>query len=69
VVGDAVNLAARLGQIAAPGEVLLSDTLAQGVGSDSQEWRLEELPPVTVKGKEQPQRVYRASSLWQSRAG
>ncbi|MBN1889549.1 MAG: response regulator [Thermoflexales bacterium] len=62
VIGDAVNLAARLGEMAAPGEVLLAESLAQVVGV-CDEWRLEELPPVKVKGKEHPQCVYRAELI------
>jgi PAS domain S-box-containing protein len=59
VIGDPVNLASRLGEMAAPGEVLLTESLTKVVG-DSDEWHLEELPPVKVKGKEHPQCVYRA---------
>ncbi len=63
VIGDPVNTAARLGEIAAPGEVLLPETLAEIVG-DGPEWRLEALSPVKIKGKELPQRVYRAVPTW-----
>lgn len=59
VIGDAVNLASRLGEIAAPGEVLVAEALARAVGGDSAEWRLEKLLPLFIKGKDQPQVVYR----------
>jgi class 3 adenylate cyclase/predicted ATPase len=54
--GDAVNLAARLEQAAAPGEILLEDpTLRLGAGAA----RVEALPPLFLKGKSQPVSAYR----------
>lgn len=51
VMGDAVNLAARLMQAAAPGQILVSDaTHAAGGGPCT--W--EALPPLQVKGKTEP---------------
>jgi adenylate cyclase len=64
VIGDPVNLAARLGAMASAGEVLLSEALAEAVGGDSPEWRLEALPPTLIKGKELPQHIYRAVPVW-----
>ncbi len=61
VIGDAVNMASRLCELAAPGEILLSDGLAAAIGGDASPWRLEALPPVTIKGKEQPQQIYRVA--------
>jgi len=63
VIGDPVNTAARLGEIAAPGQVLLPEALADAVG-DGPEWRLESLPPVKIKGKELPQQIYQAVPTW-----
>jgi PAS domain S-box-containing protein len=63
VIGDPVNTAARLGEIAAPGQVLLPEALAEVVG-DGPEWRLESLPPVKIKGKESPQKIYQAMPTW-----
>ena len=63
VIGDPVNMAARLGQMASAGEVLLPKAFADEVG-DSPEWRLETLPPMLMKGKELPQYIYRALPTW-----
>jgi adenylate cyclase len=51
VMGDDVNLAARLMQAAAPGQVLVSYTARQAT-ADTFTW--ESLPPLKVKGKAQP---------------
>jgi PAS domain S-box-containing protein len=64
VIGEPVNTAARLGDLASPGEVLVSQSLVEAVGGDSSEWRMEALPPITLKGKDQPQRIYRAVPIW-----
>jgi class 3 adenylate cyclase/tetratricopeptide (TPR) repeat protein len=54
--GDAVNLAARLEQAAAPGEILLADaTLGLAAGAA----KVEALPPLSLKGKSQPISTYR----------
>ena len=58
-IGDTTNLAARLQQIAEPGEILLSEAASrvlQGV-------TLEALAPVQVKGKEEPVRAFRLLGL------
>ena len=51
VMGDAVNLAARLMSAAKPGEALISRTLLDYVGPDLCARALE---PIKVKGKERP---------------
>jgi class 3 adenylate cyclase len=51
VIGDSINVAARLCGIAHPGQVLVSRAVADAVG-DAATWK--ELPSVTVKGKDQP---------------
>jgi adenylate cyclase len=57
VLGDAVNLAARLCSHAARGQVLVSaDTYA--AVADRPELAAEPLPPIAVKGKSEPVRVY-----------
>jgi len=55
-IGDTTNLAARLQEHAAPGDILISEStrrLVQGVV------RLEALPPVQVKGKTEPVPLYK----------
>lgn len=51
VMGDAVNLAARLMGAAQPGEALISSSLLEHVSPDL---CARELEPITVKGKEKP---------------
>ena len=55
-IGDAVNVAARLQQSAAPGEILLGPETLRLVHDAV---RVEELEPVVVKGKSEPVRVCR----------
>lgn len=54
--GDAVNLAARLEQSAAPGEVLIGDATRGQLGDAV---LAEQLEPLTVKGKAEPVRAWR----------
>lgn len=56
VVGDVVNLAARLQSAAHAGETLVNETLAQLAGP---RYVLAPLPPVTLKGKADPVPVLR----------
>ncbi len=56
VLGDEVNLAARLMQYAAPGEVLVSRRVQKGAG-DGFSWDV--LSPIRVKGKGEPVPVVR----------
>ncbi|VTR68732.1 hypothetical protein DESC_720110 [Desulfosarcina cetonica] len=59
LTGDAVNLAARLRDLAAPGEVLV----ARGVFSMTAGFfRFEASLPVTIKGREEPMAVFRLRS-------
>jgi class 3 adenylate cyclase/tetratricopeptide (TPR) repeat protein len=59
-VGDAVNIAARLEQGAAPGEVLLGETTHRLVRHAV---RAEPLDPLTVKGKDDPVPAYRLVTI------
>jgi class 3 adenylate cyclase/predicted ATPase len=59
-VGDAVNVAARLEQGAAPGETLLGES-TQRLVRDSVE--TEPLEPLVVKGKSEPVRAFRLVGL------
>ena len=56
VLGDAVNLAARLMQAAASGEVLATRSVAQASG---RRFAWHDLPPLRVKGKTAPEAVCR----------
>src|SRR5579864_6487375 len=61
--GDAVNVAARLEQAAAPGEVLLGEVTLRLV-RDSVE--VEAVPPLVLKGKSEPVPAYRLVSVKQA---
>jgi class 3 adenylate cyclase/tetratricopeptide (TPR) repeat protein len=51
VQGDAVNLAARLMQAAAPGQILIEERLSAAI---ERRYALEPLPPIRLKGKREP---------------
>jgi class 3 adenylate cyclase/tetratricopeptide (TPR) repeat protein len=56
VVGDAVNVAARLEQAAAPGEILIGSS-TQRLARDAVE--VEAVEPLTVRGRDAPVEAYR----------
>src|SRR5713226_3347209 len=58
--GDAVNVAARLEQAAAPGEVLLGNETVRLVREAVE---IEAVPPLQVKGKREPVPAYRLLGL------
>jgi class 3 adenylate cyclase/tetratricopeptide (TPR) repeat protein len=60
VLGDAVNVAARLEQAAAPGEVLLGEPTWRLVRDAV---RVEPVAPLTLKGKAQPVAAFRLLSV------
>ncbi|GEM_PF-3339060 len=53
VIGDNVNLGARLCSVAKPGQILISESTAKEVRA-STAFILQALEPMTVKGKEKP---------------
>lgn len=55
VVGDSVNTAARLMSNAVGGQILISQSTAEELGDD---FDLTGLPPMAVKGKTEPVRVF-----------
>jgi adenylate cyclase len=61
VLGDAVNLAARLCSHAAPGQTLLSADSYQAI-ADHPEFEAERLAPIAVKGKSGSVQVYAVHS-------
>jgi class 3 adenylate cyclase/predicted ATPase len=56
VLGDSVNVAARLEQAAAPGEVLVGEATYRLVHAGV---RVEAVPPIVVKGKSEPVIAFR----------
>jgi adenylate cyclase len=63
--GDDVNLAARLMQTAAPGEILISGRVQQAVAAD---FAAEPRPPLTLKGKTEPLPVFAVTAERKQRA-
>jgi len=53
VIGDAVNLGARLCSAAKGGQVILSTETVAAIG-EAPELRFEPLEPIAVKGKKEP---------------
>ncbi len=51
VIGDNINIAARMCGIAQPGQVLASKSIADAIGEDA---TMLDMHPVMVKGKDQP---------------
>ncbi len=60
VIGDTVNTASRLCGVAEAGEVVITEACAEVVGHA---FDLSAMPPVSVKGKEEPLRVFRVSAV------
>ncbi|MFH1353237.1 MAG: adenylate/guanylate cyclase domain-containing protein [bacterium] len=60
VMGDTVNLTARLETAAEPGQILISESTYARVTDD---FEFEKLPPVQVKGKEEPVQPYRVKGI------
>ena len=65
ILGDEVNLAARLMGLATPGEILVSEHVQAAVITTI---ACEPRPPVKLKGKAELQSVFRVSGLRQERA-
>jgi adenylate cyclase len=57
VLGDRVNLAARLCAQAGPGQTLLSDSSYRAIAGSS-EFAILALPPIMVRGKSEPVAIY-----------
>ena len=65
VIGDNVNLAARLYNVAKAGEIIISDYTYQEVKDFVV---ADELEPVTVKGKKDPIRIYNIRDVKEAQA-
>ncbi|MBI3244728.1 MAG: tetratricopeptide repeat protein [Chloroflexi bacterium] len=63
VMGDGVNLAARLMQKAQPGQMLVSDSTRHATPRHSLTFKWEPLGPIIVKGKAQPVETYQLAGL------
>src|SRR6516225_5700180 len=61
VFGDGVNIAARVGALAAPGSVYLSETVHQQIAGQV-DFDFEDLGPQSLKNIARPIRVYRLAS-------
>lgn len=59
LIGDAVNVAARLTQLAKGGEILISADMATEVPELVRELGFEAMPPIALKGKDQPVAYFR----------
>lgn len=60
LIGHDVNLAARIVELAAPGEVLVSDAVTARIGDAPPGVYFEEVGPVVMKGIPEPVPLYRA---------
>ena len=61
LIGHAVNLAARIVDVAGPGELLVSADVRHAVATSLPGLQLEELGPVVMRGIPDPVGLYRAS--------
>ncbi len=66
VLGESVVLAQRLESVAPSGQTYVGETTVRLVGG---EFALEEVPPVTVKGRDAPLRAWRLTGLGSGSAG
>jgi adenylate cyclase len=60
LIGHDVNVAARIVELAAPGEVLVSEACTNKVSRTAAEVQFEEVGPVVMKGIPEPVSIYRA---------
>jgi adenylate cyclase len=60
LVGHDVNVAARVADLAAPGEVLISEAAAERVAEQMEGVWCEEMGPTVMKGLPEPVGIYRA---------
>lgn len=59
LIGDVVNVAARLTQQAAGGEILLSADVVAAAPGLNRELAMEQMPPIPLKGKDRPVPYFR----------
>jgi adenylate cyclase len=61
LIGNDVNLAARIVDMAGPGELLVSEHVLAQIADGREDVRFEELGPVVMKGIPEPVGLFRAS--------
>ncbi|OQW91066.1 MAG: hypothetical protein BWK79_17895 [Beggiatoa sp. IS2] len=61
VIGDTVNVASRLVNLAGRGEIILSASMLEVIKEMDIASKIKPLSPVMLKGKSQPQQVYKLS--------
>jgi class 3 adenylate cyclase len=60
LVGDAVNTAHCLVDLAQHGEIIVSQAIIDALWGKLTGWRFEPLPTTELKGKSRPEQIYRA---------
>ena len=68
ILGDAVNIAARIEPLAQPGGVCVSGAVYEQVRTKVTD-RFEKLEPTALKGVELPMEVYRVVPSWEGKGG
>ncbi len=58
IVGDTVNIAARLGQRARAGEMLFSEEVKRTLDATGTNFGAQELPPLALRGRSSPVSIY-----------
>ena len=69
LIGHSVNVAARIVDVAGPGELLVSEQAVREVDGRVRELALEELAPVVMKGIPEPVRLYRVTRAGEASNG
>jgi len=59
-IGDVVNVAARVEDLAGPGQILVTEAVAERAG---ERLRLEPYQTLALRGREQPTQVYRVAAI------
>jgi PAS domain S-box-containing protein len=60
MVGDVVNTAHRLVELAQHGQIIVSGAVIESMGDEPDGWMFEQLPPVEIRHKSTPLQVYLA---------
>lgn len=66
MVGDAVNMAHRLVDLALDGQIVISHSVYHNINMDAgtlRDWQFDDIGPVIIKGKDEPQELYQISIL------